>query len=173
VPVVLAAYPFSVVVFVGAGEDAPALMFALVLVGLLLARAAGLPDRALLPLGAGLLIVLWIAWLEPPGGPRTTSVFAHGTAGALLGWALAETVRRREPWPRWGVIAVAGVFFIGVAWELSEWAADRIFDTYLQSSAGDSALDLLANLFGAGAAVLALRWAQTRSAVRSTSKPQA
>jgi hypothetical protein len=156
-PLVLAAYPLSAVAFLAAGTEAAAIMLMMGFVGLLAIAAAGLPARVVVPLGLGLLAVLWIVWIEPPGGPRTTSAFAHGTAGALLGWALAESARRREPWPRWGLTALLGVLAIGIGWELCERAADSVFDTFLQLSAGDSALDLSANLVGAALAVVVLR----------------
>ena len=154
---VLAAYVFSALVFVGAGHAGAALMFGLGLGGITVFAGVGLPARTLAPLGIGLLIVLWIAWIDPPGDQRTTSAFAHITGGALLGWALAETSRHRASWPRWGVFAIAGVFVTGVAWEVGEWAMDALFGTVLRVSASDSAIDLSANLVGAALAVLTVR----------------
>jgi hypothetical protein len=154
---ILAAYVFSALVFVGAGHLGAALMFGLGLGGISVFAGVGLPTRTLVPLGLGLLIVLWIAWIDPPGDQRTTSVFAHGSAGVLLGWALAETARPHASWPRWGLFAVAGVFATGVAWELGELVVDAVFGTALRISASDSAVDLSANLVGAVVAVLGLR----------------
>ena len=143
--------------FFGARNSGAVLMCALCFAGLLAARLAGFSNRALVPVALGLVVLLWMVWIDPPASSRKTSAIAHFAAGALAGWALAEFLRARISWPAWGVVALVAVGALTIAWELGEYAGDRILDTALQASKTDSALDIFFGSLGGGATV-ALAW---------------
>jgi hypothetical protein len=132
-------------------------MCGLCLAGLLVARLAGFSNRALWPLAGGLVVLLWMAWLNPVSDPRTTSAIAHAIGGALVGWALAEFLRGRMSWPGWGLAAIAAVVGVTVAWELGEYMADRLLGSSLAPNKTDSALDIFFGTFG-GFATVAFAW---------------
>jgi hypothetical protein len=143
--------------FYGARNGGALIMCALCFTGLLVARLAGFSNRALVPLAAGLVAILWMVWIDPPASSHKTSVLAHAAGGALLGWALSEFLRGRLAWPLWGAVALTAVFGVTVLWELGEYAGDHVLTTNLQPSRTDSAEDILFGTFGGGAAV-ALAW---------------
>lgn len=150
--------------FAASRNGAAALMALIVLGGLVAGRVVGVPGRTLLLLALGLVAILWIAWVDPPGDGRRTSALAHFAAGALAGWALAATLAARVRWPAWALFAVAALPAITIGWELAEYVGDQIFDTALAASATDSALDVLFGCFGgtAGVALAALSPARRR-----------
>ena len=39
-------------------------------------------NRALVPLTAGLIVILWMVWIDPPASGHKTSALAHGAGGA-------------------------------------------------------------------------------------------
>jgi hypothetical protein len=139
--------------FFGARNGAAVVMCALCLTGLLAARLAGFSNRALVPLTAGLVVLLWWVWVDPPAGPRVTSTIAHATGGALAGWALAEFLRGRLASPGWIVVALAAVLALGIAWEIGEYLGDRLLDTALIPDRRDSALDIFFGTLGGAFAV--------------------
>ena len=143
------------VAFVTTRNGAALVMCALCIGGLLAARLAGFSNRALLPLAIGLGLILWMVWIDPPTTPRRTSTLAHAGGGALVGWALAEYLRARMPWPRWGVRAVVAVFALTILWELGEVVGDAVLSTSLDPESADSALDIAFGTLG-GAATVAL-----------------
>ena len=143
------------VVFFSTRNGAALVMCALCFAGLLAARLAGFSNRALVPLAAGLVVILWLVWLEPPAGSQRTSALAHAAGGALIGWALAEFLRTRMRWPHWGLAALAAVVAVTVLWEIGEFAGDRLLTTGLQPNKTDSALDIFFGTFG-GATTVAL-----------------
>jgi hypothetical protein len=129
--------------FFAARNGAAVIMCALSFAGLITARLAGFSNRALVPLTAGLVILLWVLWVHPP--PLTshqTSALAHGTGGILVGWAVAEFLRGRVAWPLWAIGAVGVVFGLTILWELGELLGDRVLDTALIPSRRDSAIDI-------------------------------
>ena len=148
--------------FVAVENGAAVVMCALCLGAVVSARFAGVPNRALVPLALGLAALLWMVWVDPPAGPRKTSALAHAAGGALLGWALAETLRQRLAWPKWVLAALAGVIAATVIWELGEWRADRLLDTALIPSKRDSAFDVFFGTVGGSAAIL-LAWVLARA----------
>lgn len=142
--------------YFAARNGAAVVMCGLCLAGLLGARLAGFSNRALVPLAAGLVLVLWWVWIDPPTSTHQTSALAHGAGGVLVGWALAEHLRGRLPSPLWALAALGGVFGLTVLWELGEYLGDRALDTALIPSRSDSALDIFfGTLGGAGAIGLA------------------
>jgi len=143
--------------FVGDRNGAALVMCGLVFAGLLGARLAGFPNRALVPLALGLVAILWMVWIDPPASSRKTSALAHGAGGALIGWAVAEYLRVRISWPLWGVAALAAVFGLTVLWELGELLGDRLLETALIPSARDSAEDVFVGCLG-GAGAVAIAW---------------
>ncbi len=158
--------PFSVsigallaltVAFVTTRNGAALVMCGLSVAGLLAARVAGFENRALLPLAIGLGVLLWMVWIDPPTTPRRTSALAHAGGGALIGWALAEYLRARVPWPRWGLVAIAAVFAVTVLWEIGEALGDAILTTGLDPNSIDSTFDIAFGTIG-GAATVALAW---------------
>ena len=141
--------------FYATRNGAALLMCALCLGGLLAARVAGFSNLALVPLALGVVVLLWIVWFDPPAGPHRTSALVHGAGGALVGWAIAESLRGRLSWPAWGVVTLASVAGLAVLWELGELLGDRILETALVPSGRDSALDISFGIFG-GASAIAL-----------------
>ena len=118
--------------FFYARNGAAVIMCSLCLGGLCSPRLVGFSNRALVPAAAGLVVLLWVLWIDPP--PLTThetSALAHGTGGLLVGWAVSEFLRGRAAWPLWAIGAVAVVFGLTVLWELGEFVGDRAFDTAL------------------------------------------
>jgi hypothetical protein len=150
--------------FFNARNGAAVIMCALCFGGLLAARVAGFSNRALVPLAAGLVVLLWVLWVHPP--PLTThqtSAIAHGTGGVLVGWALSEYLRGRLEWPLWAIGAVGVVFGLTVLWELGELFGDRAFDTALEPSKRDSAFDIAFGTFGGALGVLIASLLPSRS----------
>jgi hypothetical protein len=141
--------------FYGTGNGAALLMCALCLGGLLGARMAGFSNLALVPLALGVVALLWIVWFDPPAGPDRTSALVHGVGGALVGWAIAESLRGRLSWPAWAVVSLASVAALTVLWELGELLGDRVLHTALIPNARDSALDISFGILG-GATAIAL-----------------
>jgi hypothetical protein len=128
--------------FFATRNGAALIMCALCVAGLLAGRAAGFSNRALLPLAVGLGLILWMVWVDPPTTARRTSALAHAAGGALVGWALAEYLSTRIPWPRWGITAVVAVLALTVLWELGELAGDVVLTTSLRPDSLDSLLDI-------------------------------
>jgi hypothetical protein len=143
--------------FLGARNGAALIMCALCFAGLVTARLLGFSNRALVPAALGLVVVLWMVWIDPPADSHKTSAIAHATGGALVGWALAEYLRTRLAWPLWALAALCSVFGLTVLWELGEWAGDRVLTTALIPNKVDSAVDVLFGSVG-GVFAVALAW---------------
>jgi hypothetical protein len=149
----LGALSLLTLAFFSARNGAAVVMCGLCFAGLLGARLVGFSNRALVPLAAGLVVILWWVWVDPLADPRQTSALAHGIGGALAGWALAEYLRGHLPAPWWVLVALAGVFGLSVLWELGEYLGDRALDTALIPNRRDSALDIFFGTLGGCAAV--------------------
>lgn len=143
--------------FVSQRNQAALVMCALCFAGLIGARLLGFSNRALVPVAFGLVVILWMVWIDPPASSRKTSALAHGAGGALVGWALAEYLRTRIAWPWWGLAAIAAVFGLTLVWELGEYIGDRALDTALIPNKHDSAEDIFFGSFG-GTAAVTLAW---------------
>ena len=141
--------------FFAARNGGAVIMCGLCLAGLIVARLAGFSNRALVPLTFGLVVLLWILWVDPPPlSNHQISALAHGSGGLLVGWALSEYLRGRLEWPLWAIGAVAVVFGLTVLWELGELLGDRAFDTALIPNKRDSALDIAFGTLGGAVGVL-------------------
>jgi hypothetical protein len=149
----LVAWP--AIVFVLDRNGAAAIMCAMCLAGLVGGRVAGVPDRVLLLVAAGLLVVLWMVWIDPPStSSRKTSALAHTIGGMLAGWALVEALRRRiSDSLAVALLALIAVTFLTVVWELGEYAGDRLLDTALVPRKRDSAEDIFFGTFGGAVGV--------------------
>jgi len=125
------------------------------LAGLVGGRVAGVPDRVLLLVAVGLLVVLWMVWIDPPStSSRRTSALAHTIGGILAGWALVEALRRRiSDWLAVALLALVAVAFLTVLWEFGEYAGDRLLDTALVPRKRDSAEDIFFGAFGGAVGV--------------------
>ena len=135
--------------FFAARNGAAVIMCSLCFAGLLGARLIGFSNRALVPLTGGLVVLLWVLWVEsPPLTSHQLSALAHGTGGILVGWAVSEFLRSRAQWPLWAIGAVAVVFGLTILWELGEWAGDSVLHTALIPNIRDSALDITFGTFG-------------------------
>ena len=135
--------------FFYARNGAAVIMCSLCFAGLIVARVVGFSNRALVPLAAGLVVLLWVLWVEaPPLSSHQLSAIAHGTGGILVGWAVSEFLRGRVGWPVWAIGAVAVVFGLTILWEVGEWAGDRVLQTALIPNASDSALDITFGTLG-------------------------
>jgi hypothetical protein len=139
--------------FLGAGNGAALVMCGLCLAGLLGARLLGFSNRALVPLALGLTVILWLVWIDPPASARKTSAIAHAAGGALAGWALAEYLRSRLPWPQWGLAALAGTFGLTVLCEVGEYVGDHVLGTALAPGRLESAFDVFFGSLGGATAV--------------------
>jgi hypothetical protein len=152
--------------FVVERNGAAVIMCGLCFAGLLTARGVGFSGRALVPLAAGLVVILVMVWSAPPLSAWQTSTLAHLAGGALVGWVLAEFVRARLGWPLWGLVVLAGVCTLTVVWELGEYVGDRTFETALIPNRRDSALDIFFGTLG-GAIGVGVAWLLLRRATRA------
>ena len=143
--------------FISERNGAAAIMSAICLTGLVGGRIVGVPGRVLLPVAFGLVVVLWMVWVDPPAGSRKTSALAHATGGILVGWALVETLRHRiRNRLSAAVLALSAVIVLTLVWEISEYAGDRLLDTALIPSKRDSAEDIL---FGTAGGMVGIAFA--------------
>jgi hypothetical protein len=143
--------------FVVERNGAAVIMCGLCFAGLLTARGVGFSRRALMPLAAGLIVILVMVWSAQPLSSWQTSTLAHLGGGALVGWVLAEFLRARLGWPWWALVALAGVCTLTVVWELGEYVGDRTFETALIPSRLDSAVDIFFGSLG-GAIGMGVAW---------------
>ncbi len=155
--------------FFGARNGGAVIMCGLCFAGLFAARLAGFSNRALVPVALGLVVLLWMVWIDPPASERKTSALAHFAGGALAGWALAEFLQGRLAWPLWAGVALAAVFGVTILWELGEYVGDRVLDTALVPNRRDSAYDIFFGTVG-GAGAVALAWLLAPPASRSRSR---
>ncbi|MEO8093169.1 MAG: hypothetical protein ABI726_10725 [bacterium] len=142
--------------FTAARNGAALVMCAICVAGLLAGRLVGLSGGVTLAVALGLVAILWMVWVDPPASSHRTSTLAHAAGGALVGWALGTTLRRRR-WPAWAVVAMIGVLSLTVAWELAELAGDQILDTALLPSWRDSAYDIFFGCLGGAAGIAGAR----------------
>jgi len=144
----LGALALLTLAFFSARNGAAVIMCGLCFAGLIAARLAGFTNRALVPLAAGVVVLLWWVWIHPSEDPQMANAVAHGAGGALAGWAFAEYLRGRLASPLWVFAALLGVFSLGVAWEIGEYLGDRALDTALIPNRRDSALDIFFGTLG-------------------------
>jgi hypothetical protein len=145
----LALVAWSAIGFVSERNGAAAIMCAMCLAGLVGGRIVGVPGRVLLPVAFGLMVVLWMVWIDPPASARKTSALAHAIGGTLAGWALVEALRRQgRDWLLVALLALSVVIFLTLVWEFGEYAGDRLFDTALIPNKRDSAEDILFGTVG-------------------------
>ena len=143
----LAGWP--AIAFVSERSGSATIMCAMCLAGLVAGRIVGVPGRVLLPVAFGLVVVLWMVWIDPPASSWETSALAHAIGGALVGWALVEALRPRlRDWLPVALVALSLVILLTIVWELGEYAGDRLFGTSLIPSTADSAEDILLGTVG-------------------------
>lgn len=153
----LALVAWPAIAFVSERNGAAAIMCAMCLAGLVAGRVVGVPGRVLLPVAFGLMVVLWMLWIDVPIGPRKTSALAHAIGGTLAGWALVEALRHRvQDWLSVALLAFSAVIVLTLVWELGEYAGDRLFDTALNPNKADSAEDIL---FGTAGGLVGITFA--------------
>ena len=141
--------------FVSSRNGAALVMCAICIAGLIAARVIGFSNRALVPVAAGFVLLLYLVWIDPPfENDHRTSALAHGVGGLLVGWAIAEYLRGRIEWPLWAIGAVAVVFGLTVLWELGEYLGDRVLDTALIPNKRDSAVDIAFGTLGGAFGVM-------------------
>jgi len=145
----LALLAWPAVAFIWERNGAAAIMCVMCFAGLVAGRIVGVPGRVLLPVALGLVVVLWMVWVDPPASSRKTSAMAHVIGGILAGCAVVETLRR------WiadrfavSVVALLMVIFLTVIWELGEYVGDELLDTALIPKKRDSAEDIVFGTFG-------------------------
>ena len=123
--------------------------------GLCLAGLLAAPGRRLLepragPGALGLVVILWMVWIDPPADLAQDERPRARAGGALVGWAAGGVPARP---PRLAALGarrrLAGVFALTVLWELGEYVGDLALGTALIPSKRDSALDIV---FGTSAA---------------------
>jgi hypothetical protein len=143
--------------FFSSRNGAAVVMCGICITGLIGARLMGFSNRALVPVAAGFIVLIYLVWIDPPfedAGDHRTSALAHAVGGLLVGWAVAEYLRGRIEWPLWAIGAVAVVFALTVVWELGEYLGDRALDTALIPSKRDSARDVAFGTIGGAFGVL-------------------
>lgn len=144
--------------FYSTRNGAALVMCALCFAGLIAARTAGFSNRALVPVALGLIVILWMVWIDPPTTSQRVSALAHTGGGLLVGWALSEYLRARLPWPDWAKTAIVAVVALTLLWEIGELVGDTVLGTALRPDASDSALDIvlgsIGGAFSVGVAVL-------------------
>lgn len=130
--------------FVSRGNGAATIMCAMCLAGLVGGRIVGLPGRVLLPVAVGLMVALWIVWIDPPASSRKTSALAHAIGGTVAGWAVVTALHRRiDDWLPVALLALTVVVAGTLVWELGEYVGDRLFGTALIPRGRDSAEDVV------------------------------
>jgi hypothetical protein len=160
----LALVAWPAVDFVAERNGAAAIMCAMCLAGLVAGRIVGVPGSVLLLVAFGLMVVLWMIWIDPPASPRKTSALAHAIGGALAGWALVEALRHRiRNWLSLGILALSAVMVLTLVWELGEYAGDRLLDTTLKPSKQGSAEDIF---FGTAGGLVGITFAGVVSFLR-------
>jgi hypothetical protein len=163
----LALVAWATIAFVSERNGPATIMCTMCLVGLIAGRIVGVPGRVLLPAALGLVVVLWIVWVDPVTSPRKTSALAHTIGGTLVGWALAEALRQRiSDWLVVALLALSVVIVLTLAWELGEYAGDRLLDTALIPSKRNSAEDIL---FGIAGGLVGIAFARVVAFLRSPS----
>jgi hypothetical protein len=141
--------------FFSSRNGAAVIMCAICIAGLIAARMIGFSNRALVPVAAGFIVLLYLVWIDPPfDDDHVTSAVAHGVGGLLVGWAAAEYLRGRVEWPLWAIGAVGAVFGLTVVWELAEYLGDRTLDTALIPNKRDSAVDISVGTLGGAFGVM-------------------
>jgi hypothetical protein len=150
----LALVAWPALVFISERNGGAAIMCAMCLAGLVGGRIVGLPGKVLLPVAIGLLVALWMIWIDPPASSRKTSALTHTIGGLLAGWALVEALRRRiSDGLAVALLALLGVISLTVLWELGEYAGDRLLDTALVPRTRDSAEDIFFGTLGGAAGI--------------------
>jgi hypothetical protein len=163
----LALVAWPAIGFVAERNGAATIMCAMCLAGLIAGRLVGVPGRVLLPVALGLVVVLWIVWVDPVASPRKTSALAHAIGGTLVGWGLAEALRQRiSDWLVVALLALSVVIALTLVWELGEYAGDRLLDTALIPSKRNSAEDIL---FGTIGGLIGITFARVVALLRSPS----
>jgi hypothetical protein len=168
---VLSVLGLSAVAALALESRAGAAMFAVSFCAIALAALLGWPWRSTTVVGLGVAAITWLVVVGVIGEAGLGSVIAHGSAGALLGWALADAIVR-TPGARPGarrvlMAAVLATLVVGVVWELWEWGTDALIGTALTGGIADTTADLLADGAGAAAgAALAVSYFGAPSAAR-------
>jgi hypothetical protein len=153
----LALVAWPAIGFVSERNGAAAIMCAMCLAGLVAGRIVGVPGRVLLPVAFGLMLILWMIWIDPPAGPRKTSALAHAIGGTLAGWALVEALRHRiRNSLSVALLALSVVIVLALSWELGEYVGDRLFETALIPRKRDSAEDIF---FGTAGGLVGITFA--------------
>jgi hypothetical protein len=164
-PMHLVAWP--PIAFISERDGSATIMCAMCLAGLVAGRIVGVPGRVLVPVALGLMVVLWMVWIDPPASSWTTTALAHAIGGALVGWALVEAQRHRiRDWRVVALVALSLVIVLTLVWELGEYAGDQLFDTSLIPNRADSAEDIL---FGTVGGLAGITFAGLRALWRSGS----
>jgi hypothetical protein len=141
--------PWPPIAFISERDGSATIMCAMCLAGLVAGRIVGVPGKVLLPVALGLMVVLWMVWIDPPASSWTTTALAHAIGGALVGWALVEALRHRiRNRLALAIVAFSLVIVLAVVWELGEYAGDQLFDTSLIPNRADSAEDILFGTVG-------------------------
>ena len=155
----LALVAWPTIGFIAERNGAAALMCAMCLAGLVVGRIAGVPGRVLLPVALGILVALALNWINSPVGPRKTSAISHAIGGTLAGWAVVEALRHRiRDWRLVALLALSVVIALTLAWELGEYAGDRLFGTALNPSKRNSAEDIF---FGTAGGLVGITFASS------------
>ena len=151
---VLSVLGLSAVAALAIESRAGTAMFAVSFGAILGAALLGWPRRSMTVVGLGVAAITWLVVLGVIGEAGAGSAIAHGIAGALLGWALADAILRtpgaRAEATRVLVAAVLATLVVGVVWELWEWGTEALTGTNLTGGIADTIADLIAD--GAGAA---------------------
>lgn len=129
-------------------------LFALVLLGLTVARVAGLPGALQAFSGTVLLLAAWAATLDWYRAVPLLDLLIHALANGVLAVTALVVATRTGAlppgMPRTGLVLVATAFgaLLGVLWEVGEWVGHTLIDEAIGVGYDDTLGDLAAGTFG-------------------------
>ena len=124
-------------------------MCGLCFAGLLAARFVGFSNLALVPLAGGLVILLWMLWVDPPLDSHHRPARSPTPSAACSSAGRWRSSCGAGPSGRCGRSArSASCFALTIAWELGEWVARSRPDTDLIPNKRDSAIDIAFGTLG-------------------------
>ncbi|WP_265521185.1 hypothetical protein [Oerskovia flava] len=169
----------SVVVAAVSLEGVAVALFLLMLGGLMVPRAVGMPAVLDVAYGSALLLAAWAAqlgwyqavpWLDLPVHAACTGLIAAVAAVALTRWQVLPGPRdTSHAHRRTGVVVTTTGLgaVVAILWEIGEWAGFTYLDDRIGVGYTDTVTDLASGLVGSVVAGMALAVRPGRAGVRS------
>jgi hypothetical protein len=148
--VLRAAIGIGIAVSAARGQYDAAVAFALVLPPALLAAAADAPARVELGFVAGLASYQWVNALGAAQALPELDVVAHLVLPFFTVQIAADWLERHGRFNGWAVNRAAGELTLGLAlaWELVEYACDKVLDTNYSLGLADTVGDVAVGVLG-------------------------